>query len=138
MSTGTADDGQTPPHAPEDLVRVREAAPVVGGTPSAVHAWIKRGRLTRQSCPAGRQVSLAAVLHALCAPCDPLTPRHALPIFAVARTVGVSRALIASWMRWGLLPTCWEGRHGTVLRVAVVGALVQQRGRRPLNDEAGE
>ena len=69
MSTGTADDGQTPQQAPEDLVRVREAAPVVGGTPSAVHAWIKRGRLIGQSCPAGRQVSRAAV-HALCAPCE--------------------------------------------------------------------
>ncbi len=136
MSTGTADDGQTPQHAPEDLVRVREAAPVVGGTPSAVHAWIKRGRLTRQSCPAGRQVSRAAV-HALCAPCGPLTPLDGLPIFAVARTVGVSRALIASWMRWGLLLT-WEGRHGTVLHVVAVRALAQQRGRRPLNDDAGE
>jgi len=137
MSVGKADSEQrAPQEAPGDRVIIREAARAVGVTPSAVHTWIKRGRLTVHASPQGGWVSLAAV-HALCAPPDPQTPPEARPIYEAARTVGVPRALIASWMRWRLLPT-WEGRHGRVVRPADVRALAQQRGVLPPEDETGE
>jgi len=49
------------PAVPADLVSVREAARSVGMTPSAVQTWIRRGRLSAQPGPLGRQVSLADV-----------------------------------------------------------------------------
>ncbi len=136
MGIGTGEDGQTPQQAPSDLAPIREAAQAVGVTPSAVHSWVKKGRLTVQIGPAGHRVSRVAV-HALCAPPDPKTPPEARPIYKVARMVGVSRALVASWMKWGLLPA-WEGRHGKLARPADVRALAQQRGVLPPGDEPGE
>jgi len=140
MSADTAHTDQAAGRMPEDLVRVRDAAQAVGVTDATVRTWTRRGHLTAYPvlppAPIIMQVSLAAV-RALQPPPDPQTPPDALPIFAVTRAAGVPRALIASWMRWGLLPT-WEGRHGALLRVADVRALAQQRGRLPLSDEAGE
>ncbi len=140
MSASRADTNQTADRTPEDLVRVREAAQAVGVTDATVRTWIARGHLTAypvlQPAPITIQVSLAAV-RTLQPPRDVQTPPDALPIFAVARAAGVPRALIASWMRWSLLPT-WEGRHGALLRVADVRTLARQRGRLPRSDEAGE
>ena len=140
MSAARADTDQTADRTLEDLVSVRDAAQAVGATDTTVRTWIARGHLPAYPvlppAPITIQVSLAAV-RALTPPRDPQTPPDALPIFAVARAAGVPRALIASWMRWGLLPT-WEGRHGALLRVADVRALAEQRGRLPRSDEAGE
>ncbi len=86
---GAADDRQTAGQdAPEDLVRVREAAQAAGVTPGAVQSWIRRGLLTASAQPPrGRRVSLAAV-RALAEPLDSQTPPEAVLVGTVARAGG--------------------------------------------------
>ena len=104
---------------------VREAARVAGLTPSAVRSWIKRGRLTAQPSPSGRRVSLAAV-QALVPPLDPHAPADAVAIYEALRLTDVTRSSVVAWVTQGWLPR-WHGRYGTVVRVADVQALAQQR-----------
>jgi len=110
---------------PENLVSVREAAQAVGVMPTTVHSWIKRGRLTAQPSPSGRRVSLAAV-QALVPPPAPPVPADAVPIYEAMRLTDVSRRNIETWVTQGRLPS-WHGRYGTVVRVADVQNLAQQR-----------
>jgi len=110
---------------PENLVSVREAAQAVGVMPTTVHSWIKRGRLTAQPSPSGRRVSLAAV-QALVPPPAPPVPADAVPIYEALRLTDVSRRNIETWVTQGRLPS-WHGRYGTVVRVADVQNLAQQR-----------
>ncbi len=115
----------SPQPVPEDLVSVREAARVAGLTPTTVHSWIKRGRLTAQPSPSGRRVSLAAV-QALVPPPDPHAPADAVAIYEALRLTDVTRSTVVAWVKQGRLPR-WHGRYGTVVRVADVQALAQQR-----------
>ncbi len=136
---GTADGGQTMGQdAPEDLVTVREAASAVGVTAPAVHAWIKRGRLTAYAPlpPQGRPVSLAAV-RALCVAPDPQAPAEARQVYEVAPIVGLARWRIASWIRRGLLPS-WRGPHGLLVCESDVRAVAHRQGLLPPDAEAGE
>ena len=126
MSTSKADNGQTAGQdAPEDLVRVREAAQAVGFSVASVNNWIKSGRLAAPPSPQGRRVSLAAVQALVPLP-DPATPADAVAVYEAIRLTGVSRSPIAIWLKQGRLPS-WSGRYGTVVRVADVQALAQQR-----------
>jgi len=122
MMGGTADGGQTMGQdALSDLVSVLEAAQAVGVMDSTVYSWIKSGRLTAQSSPQGRRVSLAAV-QALVAPPDPDAPADAVAIHEAMRLAEVSRTTIAAWLKRGRLPS-WQGRHGRLVRVADVRAV---------------
>jgi len=116
----------SPQSAPEDLVRVREAALAVGLTPSAVNTWVKRGRLTVQPAPGVRRVSLTAAL-ALVTPPDPYTPADAVAINEAVRLTDVSRKHISTWVKQGRVPS-WQSHHGLLVRVANVQAVAQQRG----------
>ena len=114
------------PAVPEDFVRVREAAQAVGVTTTTMHRWISRGRLTVQSAPGVRRVSLAAV-QALVAPPDPhTTPADAVAIYEALRLTDVSRRTIVAWVKKGWLPS-WDGRHGLLVRVEDVRTLARQR-----------
>ncbi len=115
----------SPQAAPGDLMTVREAAQAVGVSADAVQAWIRRGRLTAQSDPGVRRVSLAAV-QALVTLSAPHTPADAVAIYEALRHTDVSRSIILTWVKQGRLST-WRGRYGTVVRVADVQALAQQR-----------
>ncbi len=115
----------SPQAVPADLVSVREAARAVGFSPSAVRSWITAGRLTAQPGAGGRQVSLTAV-QALVAPPDAHAPADAVAIYEALRLTDVTRRNIETWARQGRLPS-WRGRYGTVVRVADVQALAQQR-----------
>ncbi len=135
--SGTADGGQAAgQEAPEDLVRLREAAQAVGVTPSTVYGWIKVGRLTAQPGPGVRRVSLTA-LRALCAPLDPQTPPEALLVYEAARAAGIRKGRIRIWARQGLLPS-WQSHHGLLVRAEDVRALAQHQGVLPPDAEAGE
>ncbi len=134
---GTADGGQiVGQDAPEGLMSVREAARAVGLTAPTVHRWIRSGRLTIQSSPHGRRVSLAAV-QALCAPFDPQTPPEARLVYDVAQAAGMGRERIRGWARRGLLPS-WRGRHGLLVREVDVRAVAHRQGLLPPDAEAGE
>ncbi len=115
----------SPQDAPEDLVRVREAAQAVGVTPTAVYKWIKSGRLTAQPSSSGRRVSLAAV-QALVSPPAPPAPADAVAIYEALRLTDVTRRHIETWVTQGRLPR-WRGRYGPLVRVADVQNLAQQR-----------
>ncbi len=115
----------SPQAAPGDLMTVREAAQAVGVSADAVHAWIRRGRLTAQSGPGVCRVSLAAVQALVTLPA-PHTPADAVAIYEALRHTDVSRSIILTWVKQGRLST-WRGRYGTVVRVADVQALAQQR-----------
>jgi len=133
---GTADGGQTAGQdAPEDLVRVREAAQAMGFSVASVNNWIKSGWLTALPSPRGRRVSMSAV-RALRAPPDPQTPAEARPAREVARAVGLPSWRIVAWMRRGLLPS-WQSRRGLLVREADVRAVAQHQGLLPLGDEPG-
>jgi len=136
MSTGTADGEQTAGQdAPEDLVRVREAAQAVGFSVASVNNWIKSGWLTALPSPRGRRVSMSAV-RAQRAPPDPQTPAEARPAREVARAVGLPSWCMQAWMRRGLLPS-WQSQHGLLVREVDVRALAQQRGLLPPDDQGG-
>jgi len=115
----------SPQAAPGDLLTVREAAQAVGVSADAVQAWIRRGRLTAQSGPGVRRVSLAAVQALVTLPA-PHTPADAVAIYEALRHTDVSRSIILTWVKQGRLST-WRGRYGTVVRVADVQNLAQQR-----------
>ncbi len=115
----------SPQTVPLDLVSVREAAQAIGLTPTTVHSWIQRGRLTVQPGAGVRRVSLAAV-RALVAPPDPATPADAGSIYEALRLTDVTRRHIETWARQGRLPS-WHGRYGMIVRVADVQNLAQQR-----------
>ncbi len=115
----------SPQEVPEDLMTVREAAQAVGVMPTTVHSWIKRGRLTAQPSPSGRRVSRAAV-QALVPPLAPPVPADAVAIYEALRLTDVTRRNIETWVKQGRLPS-WHGRYGTVVRVADVQNLAQQR-----------
>ncbi len=115
----------SPQPLPLDLVSVREAARVAGVMPSMVHSWIKRGRLAAQPSPSGRLVSQGAV-QALGAPPDPHAPADAVSIYEAVRLTDVTKSTLVAWVTQGRLPS-WHSRYGTVVRVADVQALAQQR-----------
>jgi len=115
----------SPQPVPENLVSVREAAQAVGFSVAFVYNWIKRGRLTAQPSPSGRRVSLAAV-QALVTPPAPHIPADAVAIYEALRLTDVTRRNIETWVTQGWLAS-WHGRYGTVVRVADVQALAQQR-----------
>jgi len=115
----------SPQPVPENLVSVREAAQAVGVMPTTVHSWIKRGQLAVQPSSSGRRVSLAAV-QALVPPPAPPVPADAVAIYEALRLTNVTRRNIETWVKQGRLPR-WHGHYGTVVRVADVQALAQQR-----------
>ena len=115
----------SPQEAVENLVSVREAAQAAGVTPAAVYTWIRRGQLAVQPSSSGRRVSLAAV-QALVPPLDPQVPADAVAIYEALRLTDVTRSSVVAWVTQGWLPR-WHGHYGTVVRVADVQALAQQR-----------
>ncbi len=115
----------SPQAVPEDLVSVREAAQAVGFAPGTVRAWVRRGLLTAQAARHGSRVSLTAV-QALVAPPGPQVPADAVAIYEAVRLTDVTRRNIETWVTQGRLPS-WRGRYGTVVRVADVQNLAQQR-----------
>jgi len=128
----------TRPAAPADVMSVREAARAVGMTPSAVQTWIRRGRLSAQPGPLGRQVSLAdvqAIASQRPAPvrttamADTPLPADALVLRDAARQAGVTARRLSTWATRGLLPV-WRGPGGRhCVRLADVVALAERPGR---------
>jgi len=136
MMGGTADGGQAVGlDAPDDVVRVREAAQAVGFSVTSVNTWIKSGRLTAHPSPRGRRVSVSAV-RALCAPPDPQTPADARTAREVARAVGLPSWRLQAWAGQGLLPS-WRTPHRLLVREDDVRAFAQKQGLLPRSDKAG-
>jgi len=70
-------------------------------------------------------VSLVAV-QVLVPPPAPPAPADAVAIYEVLRLTDVTRKTVVTWVTQGRLPR-WRGRYGTVVRVADVLTLAQQR-----------
>ncbi len=131
-----ANDRLTVGHAgPLDLVSGREAAQAVGITAQALHSCIQKGRLSAETAPHGRRVSLAAV-RALYPPSDPQAPTDALLVAVAALETRVPKGRIRIWAREGLLPS-WRSHHGLLVRPADVRAVAQLRGMLLPSDESG-
>ncbi len=113
----------SPQSAPEDLVRVWDAAHAVSIAVTTLSGWIRQGRVAMYPGPHYRLVSRAAV-QALAPSPNPGAPADALAVYEARRLTGASRTRIVAWVKQGRLVS-WRGPHGRLVRVADVLALAQ-------------